>query len=209
MKLPFKMTNRIRAGLTVACLVAAWLLATPSETWHYRMTVTLQTPDGAKSGSAVRAVTIHPGLGFTGLPPSFDLDGEAVAIETAPGKFVFALLRSNARDREYAAEIFAEAFPQDKKSGSVTLTDAQYPMFVHFDDLQTPKSAARDDTAVKSVTIEVTDAPVSWSLAKMLPWLHNYAYQRLDGERFLDEKSKTPFANSIAAADFSSDPGRE
>ncbi len=209
MKLPFKMTNRIRAALTLGCIVAAWFLATPSETWHYRMTVTLQTPDGAKSGSAVRAVTIHPGLGFTGLPPSFDLDGEAVAVETAPGKFVFALLRSNARDHEYASEIFAVAFPQEEKSGSVTLADAQYPMLVQFDDLRAPKSAARADIAVKQVTIEVTDAPVSWTLAKTLPWLHNYAYQRLDGLRFFDEKSKTPFANSIGASDFSSDPEHE
>ena len=208
-KLPFKMTNRIRAALTLACVVAAWFVATPSDTWHYRITVTLQTPDGPKSGTTVRAVTMHPGIGLTGLPPSFDLKGEAVAIEAAPGSYVFALLRSPTRETDDAALIVTEAFPQEDKQGSAILQPAQYPLMVHFDSLNTPKTATRDTTPVSEIKLEITKEPVTWGLGKLLPWLSNYTYQRLDGGNFGDEKAVLRFANSLTARDFSSEPGHK
>lgn len=205
-QLPFKMTNRIRLALTLACLVAAWFVATPSYTWHYRITVTLQTADGPKSGTAVRAVTIHPGIGLTGLPPSFDLKGEAVAVETAPGKYVFALLRGVTRETDDAALTVMEAFPADKKEGLAILQPAQYPLMVRFDSLTTPKSVTRDSTPVSEVKLEITEEPVSWGLNKLLPWLPNYIHLRLDGGNFGDEKAELRFANSLNTRDFSSDP---
>lgn len=205
-KLPFKMTNRIRVALTLACLVAAWLVATPSDTWHYRITVTLQTQDGPKSGTAVRAVTIHPGIGLTGLPPSFDLKGEAVAVETAPGDYVFALLRGVTRETDDAALTLMEAFPADKKQGSAVLQPAQYPLMVRFDGLTTPKSVTRDHTPVSEIKLEITKDPVSRGLNKLLPWLPNYTHLRLDGGNFGDDRAELRFANSLNARDFSSDP---
>lgn len=207
-KLPFKMTNRIRFALTLACLVAAWFVATPSDTWHYRITVTLQTADGPKTGTAVRAVTVHPGIGLTGLPPSFDLDGEAVAIETSPGAYVFALLRNPTRETDDAALIVTEAFPQEKK-GSALLQPARYPLLVRFDSLTTPRTVVPDTTPVSEVRLDITREPVTWGLNKLLPWLPNYAYQRLDGGNFGDEKAELRFANSLTARDFSSHPERK
>ena len=202
----FKMTNRIRALLTLACVVAAWFIATPSDTWRYRMTVTLQTADGEKTGSAVREVTVHTGIGLTGLPPSFDIKGEAVAIEVAPNEYVFALLVDETHGDDYAGNIVLAAFPQKKKEGRATLTANQYPMLVRFESLTAPKSVTRATTPVKDITLEITEEPVTWGLSKLLPWLANYNFIRLDGEAFTQEKSEYPFANALKAQAFTTNP---
>ncbi len=202
-KLPFKMTNRIRTALTLLCLVAAWIIATPSDSWRYRMTVTLTTPDGEKTGSAVREVTVLKGIGLTGLPPSIEVDGEAIAIEVAPHEYVFALLIDETHGQDYAGKVMLDAFPDKKKEGRANLSPEAYPMFVRFDSLVAPQSVARADVAVKDITIEITDAPVTWSLRKQLPWLPNYGYLRLDGDPFKKEKPEHPFANALHSHAFS------
>lgn len=202
----FKMTNRIRALLTLACAVTAWFIATPSDTWRYRMTVTLQTANGEKTGSAVREVTVHTGIGLTGLPPTMDISGEAVAVEIAPKEYVFALLVDETHGEDYAGNIFVAAFPAKKKEGRATLPASQYPMLVRFDSLTAPKTVARATVPVKEITLEVTEEPVSWGLRKILPWLPNYGFLRLDGEVFVREKADYPLANALKSQTFSTEP---
>lgn len=205
MKYKFKMTNNIRVVLTLLCLVVAWIIATPSDTWRYRMTVTLTTPEGDKTGSAVREVTLHKGIGLTDLPPTIEVHGEAIAVEVAPHDYVFALLVDETNGQDYAGKVMLDAFPQEKKTGVAKLSPQAYPMFVRFASLVAPQSVARADVAVKEITIEITDAPVTWSLRKQLPWLPGYGYLRLDGDPFKKEKPEYPFANALHSHAFSTD----
>lgn len=209
-KIPqLKMTNRIRTALTLGCLVLAWIIATPTDSWRYRMTVTLETPQGDKTGSAVREVTLHKGIGLTDLPPRIEVEGEAIAIEVAPHEYVFALLVDETHGEDYAGRVMLDAFPQKKKQGSATLAPAAYPIFVRFASLVAPQSVARAEVRVKDITLDITDAPVTWSLRKKLPWLPDYGYLRLDGEPFPKEKPEYPFANALHSHAFSSNPAHK
>jgi hypothetical protein len=58
--------KKVRYGSVIFCLfiilaMSVWALneKPPSGTWRYKMTVEVETPEGIKSGLAVREVTIH------------------------------------------------------------------------------------------------------------------------------------------------------
>lgn len=119
----------------------------PIGTWHYRMTVSVETPEGVMTGSAVREV--HASLGTEVLSAS--LKGEAVAVELGKRGVLFALMRGVLNDADYGVNIVRKVFPFDadaltpgwikfysklKTSPEVTLEPAQYPMLVRFRDPQ-------------------------------------------------------------------------
>ncbi|PZP55643.1 MAG: hypothetical protein DI586_06155, partial [Micavibrio aeruginosavorus] len=43
----------------------AWEAKYPSGTWRYKITINIDTPDGVKTGSAVREVTVSRGIALT------------------------------------------------------------------------------------------------------------------------------------------------
>jgi hypothetical protein len=69
--------------------------------WNQKMTVTVETPAGKVSGSAVirldwggsRGVYAHMIRGLDGAKSSWSVTGEAVAVEVLPGRWLFALLK--------------------------------------------------------------------------------------------------------------------
>lgn len=65
-------------------------------TFHYRLTVEVETPTGLRTGSSVIEVnTVDQGKGFPGPEAGGvrrDARGQAVVIEVAPHKYIFALL---------------------------------------------------------------------------------------------------------------------
>jgi hypothetical protein len=73
--------------VAAAGLVACWILA-PGNSWRYRTTIEVQTPEGVRSGSAVRKITYHRNRGFflAEGSPSWKVNGEAVVIELPNGK---------------------------------------------------------------------------------------------------------------------------
>lgn len=63
---------------------AAWSAAFASGTWRYKMTVTVETPEGLKTGSAVREVYVARGLKITPESlPHVKVTGEAVVLTSA------------------------------------------------------------------------------------------------------------------------------
>ncbi len=123
--------------------------------WHYKMTVEVGTPEGVKTGSAVRQM----GNGLVGSPLSqagnpTDVRGEAVVVDLGERGVLFALI-SHKSDFE-----FYDTFPEPNGKGGATPEAVKYydalpigtkgvlnpgmpggsPKLVTFTDMDDPKS---------------------------------------------------------------------
>ena len=161
--------------------------------WKQKLTVVVETPDGDKSGSAVSSVYLNVG-GWRPLSQSgmnSQVKGEAVAVELAPGKYVFVLLEGM---RDIATLVYGKTFFQNeginsKEAQRLASTEALwaflespqpakrvrpkfYPRMVTFQDINKPASVRLVDPynlsasfgpgyRIKSMTIEITDEPVT------------------------------------------------
>ncbi len=198
--------------------------------WHYRMTVSVETPEGLKSGSAVREV-IYGGATKGGGGPGLALKcrGEAVMVDLGErGKF-FALLGSG-----HCTDVLLRAFnggvidpASVPNTGKVTLTPDNYPIFVRFRDEKEPKTVESVTKIIKEgafekgylfdsekfgagvqlkeITIEVTNDPITTGITQLLPWLPRYQHKMLDGESGNFRGSQYPFANSLSAGSFTTE----
>jgi hypothetical protein len=132
-----------------------------SETFRYKMAVELETPQGVKTGFSVREVSYYARPeGGAGMR----VKGEAVVVDIAPGKMLFALLTGANGDGDYAAGIFdfalkaeiepgganpsyaagkfAELYPSSPRTKSPIQFGA-LPMLVRFKDINDPNSVQR------------------------------------------------------------------
>lgn len=175
------------------------------------MTVEVQTPQGVKTGYAVREVvsTRPPPLPALGESRgSTSVRGEAVAVDLPDGQTLFALLTSEGGDVDYAAHVPGKKLGFAKGStrveGPVTIwphppvqqgTEWRYafPMLVRFKDIADPKSVERVDKAnlaasfgtgyaLRRITVEKTGEPVTVGIVKRLAWLSEFPEPRLDGD---------------------------
>jgi len=182
------MKKRYIVALALLALVAWWVWAYPTATLRYRMTVTVETPEGIKSGSAVREVEIVSGPKI--LPEasaiSTSVRGEAVMVDLGARGMLFALMRGNGQlGVDYGHTIIRDVFPVPDSiyglRGSVrqsvryygqlghekqkrTLGTEQYPMMVRFRDLNEPKTI--EDVYARPRTI----TPENRVLAKRDPF---------------------------------------
>lgn len=120
--------------------------------WRYKMTVEIETPEGVKTGSAVREVMVEftPRPGFFPRDPQYDvhksLKGEAVVVDLGERGKVFAVQRYD--DISLPFRVFkgppgltiegAEFYSHLKAKKA--LDSSQYPMFVMFRDMNDPLS---------------------------------------------------------------------
>lgn len=127
------------------------------------MTVVIETPEGLKSGSAVREISMDSAgiINVTGGAGTSRLEkGEAVVIDLGDRGTVFALMLGK-YGGEYASYMILHAFPRKDnrftseniryyrslKKAHTVLTPDLYPKFVRFEDIADPKT-------VKSIEIE-------------------------------------------------------
>ena len=199
--------KKLKILLLIAFTVAVlWHFAYPSGTWRYKVTVTVQTPEGLKTGSAVREVRAQavPKLLPENISISYDVKGEAVIVDLGKRGILFGLLPTYYSGSDGRYLIVDGAYPyrakddRDRvnhydalKAGPDALRPANYPMFVRFRDPADPKTvenllefkpcsdehgvpnrsicltkdrfteAFGAGVALKSVTIEMTDEPVT------------------------------------------------
>ncbi|MGB3317158.1 MAG: hypothetical protein WBB85_22450 [Albidovulum sp.] len=176
--------------------------------WRQKMTVTVETPAGEVSGSSVSAVSWqeHAVRFPDGMGWHYNVTGEAVVVEVTPGRYLFALIEgpsanylgsvapasiAGRKGRVINPDLFDEVRDKrDRAAGVIAVPDYQYPMMVTFADIADPASVALvdpDDLAasfgpgvrLKSVTLEVTDAPVTEGrLEARLPWLLQAGFKR-------------------------------
>ena len=125
-------------------------------TWRYKMTVSVETPEGLKTGSAVREIYASRDIvtfpESTGGHAKVDA-GEAIVIDLGKRGVLFALMADD-YGSDYAYKIVFDSFPfqggaltpegirhyRALKAGKVTLTQEHYPAMVTFSDMRDPKS---------------------------------------------------------------------
>jgi hypothetical protein len=217
------------------------VLMAPSGTWRYRMTVEVETPEGIKTGSAVREVKVVHGIQLTPEShPSIQVKGEAVVVDLGERGMLFATLGG---DAAYHAVFYSFKGPPGltsegiryysrlKNTGAVAVHGNYVPKMVAFEDMGDPTSVKLvyeqtrnrnhqregepeynvtdhfaevfgEGVKLRSVTIEMTDDPVTWGIEDWLPWLENYYGKKLDGKRYETIEAENRLANSLSTGSF-------
>jgi hypothetical protein len=199
----------------------------PSNSWHQKLTVTVDTPDGQVSASSVSEVhfTFAEDSWFCcapGVGQDSGQSGEAVTVQVAPKKFLFALIEERQQRLALTALLDerAGATPTKKDADKVQASRQTvevgrkfYPTFVTFADINDPKSVILVNPerfsdvfgpgyALKSITIAVTDEPLTQGTVDMLlPWLPNYYDKLLDGRKYPDAQNPS-IANKLGSGMF-------
>jgi hypothetical protein len=185
-------------GAVVVALVWA-VVSKDRYSWRQKMTVTVETPAGEVSGSSVSEVSWRKHwIQTDGVGWSYDLTGEAVVVEVAPGRFLFALL-TGAGTTEYMGTVAAASITgregrvidgalfgevqgrRGRAAGVITVPEVQYPMLVTFGDIAKPETVREVDpedlsavfgegVRLKAVTLEITEEPVTEGVVVALPF---------------------------------------
>ncbi len=183
-------------GVIVAMIAAVWLfwmILYPVHTYRYKLTVEVETPDGLRTGSAVREVTWQDGPQITpeASMAGMSQKGEAVTVELPKGKLLFALLSPSGHETPKLA--FGSS-RQTKKSNTTPVElsplekseavygESGYPRLVTFADINDPKSVAKVDPAnlaasfgegyrLKYITAQISEEPVTTGIEERLSWL--------------------------------------
>lgn len=137
--------------LLVAGVVLAFAVIFPTQSWRYKMTVSVETPEGIKTGSAVREVSVTDNPKITPETiPHIEVKGEAVVVDLGKRGVLFALMR-NYRGSNYAFNISyltiggnlspeGIRFLQNATGKKAVLEPKRYPMLVMFKDIKDPKT---------------------------------------------------------------------
>lgn len=175
-----------------------------SGTWQYKITVNVETPDGVKSGSAIRqlshsASSLYIDLPDVGRTPKGK--GEAVVIDLGSKGTLFGLVSTDMYRELYETFPFRggketgddiryyNSLPVGKKGA---LPRIEYPRFVMFKDINDPTSVdvlnpdnfaetLGNGYAIEIIEIEITDKSVMWTIGKILPWLNGLNGSYLHG----------------------------
>ena len=193
---------RLRVLLAIAVLICAFIGYEAYQRfgpsiYRYRIVVTVNTPEGVKTGAAVREVQYSRAI--IKLPESAAAvatqEGEAVIIDLPDGRPLFALLSTDPYD------VFQAAYGNDRPetlnaalaAGRVVPlkpipgripAQSGYPRFVRFRDLDDPSSIEDVDPksiqstggkyAVRTVTIQMTSAAVTHQISNRLAWIGKF-----------------------------------
>lgn len=157
--LPIEKLSKKQTTVLVLLLIAPYLLGLTGifahGTWRYEMTVLVETPEGIKTGSAVRQVSntaMFEILNFPGGGNPADFKGEAIVVELGERGFLFAVLKANPEYEFYGmfSNPYGKSTPQGinyynwhvdrEKKIYDPLKYPSYPTFVTFEDINDPKS---------------------------------------------------------------------
>lgn len=121
--------------------------------WHQNLTVTVETPSGENTGSAV--VEVRAAFGqqpLSGNEVKYAYQGEATVVEVAPGRYLFALLGGTEERFYYAAKDRFSSIHRGewlyeipKQTVPVELTGKHIPLLVTFEDITDPGSVRQVD----------------------------------------------------------------
>jgi hypothetical protein len=160
--------------------------------WRQKLTVTVDTPAGERSGSSVVQVEALFGqLPASGNEVEYTVTGEATVVEVAPGRYLFALLRDV---QELAAQTWRDQLPSSRKdwlprinhmSGSRVVDPKNYPTLVTFRDPSDPTivevvnpsdlaSTFGPGFRLDNLTLEITDEQsAAGKIEAALSWWNN------------------------------------
>ena len=200
-----------------------------AETYRYRITVEVETPQGLRSGSSVWETSAWQGTGIPDRGIRSRERGEAVAVDL-PGGTLFALLRGADMDVDYVSGVVPSHFRRHPEPGlqmggdwaenrrsiakaepSFDLYPDEYPLLVRFRDIADPTSVERADPGslsnlgtgfrVKRIRVDVTTDSAKPAIDDRLPWLktHVGALKNPPRNTPFDEH---PFASRLNDGDF-------
>ena len=174
-----------------------------SGTWRYKITVTVETPEGEKSGSAVyEMANTSSSIKYPNLPEGRNpatIKGEAVVVDMGQRGTLFALIpdqlmfyRVFPTPHGINTDIRAIKYYRTLKSGPVTLSAPNIPTLVTFKDIKDPKTVTAVNklnlaatfgagVTLKDVTIEMTDEPLTERISDYLEWLSSLNGHYLHG----------------------------
>lgn len=194
--------------ICVVLAVLLWRLMYPTYEYSYKMTVTVDTIDGQKTGeSIVRLVTkLYPGWLVLQDSTTYKTDvyGESVIVRLDRERYIFATLYdSKDMDFDYPERILYRVFRAPNfynvterfgyyerlKNEKAVLSITEYPLIVTFDNINTPQSIRRvDPTNMEAtfgqyvsslkITMEMTDEPVEAKIINVLTWLPEFCNRR-------------------------------
>ncbi len=214
-------------GRGLALLLMGLMLAGCGQSWewHEKITVEVETPEGIKRASSV--LWVEKAVGPRWLAQGewdrafVRFKGEAVVLELKPGRYLFVLLNNfHELDRwvfderaGFPSEFEKWAAKMEKSVGmKLEVPREYYPLLVTFDDINDPKTVRRvdpDDLAatfgpgyrLKSITIEITDEPVTrGKVEKVLGWLGKYPEPKLGPAT--GRTTNIPFYRKVSHGDF-------
>lgn len=177
--------------------------ANAKNVWRYKVTVEIETPEGLKTGSAVRQLSKgRTGITFQESGSPAKISGEAVVVDLGERGVVFALLS----DQSWKNSL-VQAFGHKVKfeTGMKAEHKENIPSFVTFPDLNDPmtvklvyenkKYADRTEkkannfeeifevgVSLKRITVEITEQPVTEIIYNYLPWLRSLK-SNIDGTK--------------------------
>ncbi len=150
--------------VTAAALMGVMMLSGcsgESISWHQKLTVEIETPQGLKTGFSIMAVTKKSSDGWW-VPPEArgvhsKAKGEAVVVDLGNGRYLFALISGAdlLAQKVFAPEIGLVGHALDRADwpdwantitrlrGQRELSRQHYPMLVTFTDINDPKTVKR------------------------------------------------------------------
>jgi len=219
-------------GLGIVALLSGlyWHNYRP-HTYRYKMPVEVRTPQGVKSGSAVREVKWIPQPPW--LSPnefSFKQRGEAVAVDLPGAQTLFVLMDVDGH------ETIRAGFGQGRETDVKKLLDQaasdrnvyayppvemlkahnlEFPRLVRFRDSADPNSAEilspdlvasfGAGTSLQRILLQVVEEPMTNEIPDRLPWRKNFPKGKLNGDRF-EVLSKPEASAHLSAFSFSTEP---
>ena len=197
--------------------------------YRFKMIVEVDTPQGVKRGSSVYEVEAFGirDLVTRGSGSRAEVRGEAVAVDVAPGKTLFALLKTTNNMHPDLATMSMVAldpgFDYDRVKSTERIASGEgisspamvpadyYPMLVTFKDIGDPTSVERveptnlagyfgEDVKLKSILLEVTDESVTTGIEERLNEFGMQEGQGLD--RRLGVTANPTLAQQLGFKDF-------
>ncbi len=177
--------------IVVAALSGCDMLGFHEWEWHQKLTVSVMTPEGMKTGSSVTSARIEFPPKWTGVGDAAGMQrggvsGEAVVVDLGQGRYLFALLQGYTEWTAYTAffpELEGKALLKEEIFPYLDLMVAStgqsrdvprehYPLLVTFDDINDPASVRRVDPntlsasfglgyRLNAITLSITDEPVT------------------------------------------------
>jgi hypothetical protein len=189
----------VLAGGAAALLSGCGLFG--GNSYRYKLTVEVETPEGLRTGYAVRQVDWSPGVKITPEADTASMThkGEAVMVELPNGETLFALMSPDGQEtpmlafgsatlKSIADRSVKELRPPERFNSSSGRSG--YPRFVRFRNINDPKTVENVDPAklatsfgagyrLKRITAQIVDEDVTQKVVKKLPWIEEYKKKRV------------------------------
>ncbi|TPP10894.1 hypothetical protein [Rhizobium glycinendophyticum] len=195
--------------------------------WRQKLTVSVMTPEGLKTGSAVVSVNVYDrpswwGLGDFRGAGATSLSGEAVTVDLGNGRYLFALLSNYSHETARETFISKEEQPRtkaqaiavydrlEKMRGLRELAPENYPLLVTFDDMNDPTTVRRVDPSnlsdsfgpgyrLNAITLSITHESVTEGrVEKLLGWLKERAVMENPGWSNLPLESRRAISELLS-----------